>query len=606
MKQGFFRRIFILYGVILLLALLGAELYITGAVRQSHINTLRDNLAVQALLISRDIPFPSPAPLDQLCRRFKETTHARVTVIAMNGRVLGDSDHDSVGMDNHKDRLEIQQADLSGLGMTVRHSDTLGADLLYVARRIVSTEKPSGFIRLSVPLIDVDAAINALRIRILLAVSAILLATGFFSFWQIEHLRRLTVQIRDFSTALAKGELGKRLFISHAGEFDEIAESLNSMSVELKQSIASTEEERNRLAVILSSIPDALLISDARGAIRITSAASRKFFGDTAFQGKQFIEVVRNSEFIKLLDDVRREHQPGSAEFTLEHPEERHCVARVSPLSYAAGEVSGYVAIFHDITQLKKLEQVRKDFVANISHEIKTPITAIQGFAETLLDGALDDKKNAQSFLETMLSNSRRVNSLVDDLLTISKIELGVITVAKTLVALEDVADPVLAMLMSKATEKNIALTTVIPSDLGAIMADRDRLIQILTNLVDNAIKFTPEGGSVRIAAQRVDCSKYKTHGPKEVNLGLRALSPEPGGDCVEIAVEDTGIGIAEKHLSRLGERFYRVDTARSRNMGGTGLGLAIVKHLVKAQGWDMRIESTLGKGTAVRIILST
>jgi two-component system phosphate regulon sensor histidine kinase PhoR len=226
---------------------------------------------------------------------------------------------------------------------------------------------------------------------------------------------------------------------------------------------------------------------------------------------------------------------------------------------------------------LKKLEQVRTDFVANISHEIKTPITAIQGFADTLLEGALNDKEHALKFIETIKTNSRRINNLVDDLMTISKIELGVDKVEKSPVVIDDVAEAVLSVLKDKAAQKNLFLKTSILPDLGAIAADRDRLIQIVTNLVENAIKFTETGG---------------------VTFGATDESGK-----VVLFVEDTGIGIPSKHLSRLGERFYRVDAGRSRNMGGTGLGLAIVKHLVKAHGWDMRIESTPGKGTKISIV---
>jgi two-component system phosphate regulon sensor histidine kinase PhoR len=481
-------------------------------------------------------------------------------------------------MDNHRNRLEIQQADLSGTGMTVRTSDTLGSDLLYVAKKVTHDGSLIGFVRLSVPLQDVDASVNALRLRIIVAVTSILLLTGLFSLWQIEHLRRLTIQIRDFAAAVARGDFTRRLFLTRSGEFDEIAHSLNSMSKDLNRSIAASEEERNRLAVILRSIPDALLISDASGVIQLTSAASRTFFGDAPLQGRQFIEVVRDREFIALLDRVRQDLSPASTDLTLDVPAERHCIVSLSPLSFREGEISGFLAIFHDITQLKKLEQVRKDFVANISHEIRTPITAIQGFADTLLDGALEDREHARRFIETIRANSRRIDSLVDDLMTISKIELGVIAVEKTDVAFGDVAETVQATLQDKAARKGLALRTVIPSDAGMLRADRDRLVQILTNLVDNAVKFTDAG---------------------TVTIGMT----DESGRTV-LFVEDTGIGVAEKHLARLGERFYRVDAARSRNMGGTGLGLAIVKHLVKAHGWEMHIESTVGKGTKVRIIL--
>ena len=578
MRSGLFKRIFLLYGAIVLLAVLGTEYYVTGTVRESEINALQNNLAVQAQLISREVPFGHPVPLDELCRVYRETTHARVTIIAGNGTVLGDSDHESATMDNHRNRLEIQQADLSGTGMTVRTSDTLGSDLLYVAKKVTHDGSLIGFVRLSVPLQDVDASVNALRLRIIVAVTTILLLTGLFSLWQIEHLRRLTIQIRDFAAAVARGDFTRRLFLTRSGEFDEIAHSLNSMSKDLNRSIAASEEERNRLAVILRSIPDALLISDASGVIQLTSTASRTFFGDAPLQGRQFIEVVRDREFIALLDRVRQDLSPASTDLTLDVPGERHCIVSLSPLSFREGETSGFLAIFHDITQLKTLEQVRKDFVANISHEIRTPITAIQGFADTLLDGALEDREHARGFIETIRANSRRIDSLVDDLMTISKIELGVIAVEKTDVAFGDVAETVQATLQDKAARKGLALRTVIPSDAGMLRADRDRLVQVLTNLVDNAVKFTDAG---------------------TVTIGMA----DESGRTV-LFVEDTGIGVAEKHLARLGERFYRVDAARSRNMGGTGLGLAIVKHLVKAHGWEMHIESTVGKGTKVRIIL--
>lgn len=429
------------------------------------------------------------------------------------------------------------------------------------------------------PIQDVNHAVNVIRLNIILLVSFVIIVTGAFSFRQFEYLRRLTRELNDFVKALVPRGLGKRLFLKDAGEFSDLADSLNTLSEELKAVIEEHEEERKRLNEILRSIPDALIIIDSNGIVLLSSAATRDFFGDAPLMGRPFIQVVRNSEFFSLLDEVRTSGAAGTTEFTLDRPEERHCVVRISPLFHGNDVLSGFVAIFHDITQLKKLEQVRKDFVANISHELKTPITAIQGFAETLLEGALDDREHALKFIETIRSNSKRINSLVDDLMTISKIELGVIGVDKSAVAFDDIADAVLPILKEKATAKGIDLKTAIAPDIGTIMADRDRLIQILTNLVDNAIKFTDKGG---------------------VTFGIG----EENGRTF-LFVEDTGIGISEKHLARLGERFYRVDTARSRKMGGTGLGLAIVKHLIKAHGWEMKIESMPEKGTKVRIILA-
>jgi len=578
MKHGVFKRIFILYAGLILVAFLFVELSITSAIREHYLAGLRQNLSVQASLIADSISFDTRRAIDDLCKKMKDKTGARVTVIALDGRVIGDSDSDSSVMENHAHRPEIQQAALNGTGTFIRYSDTLKQDFLYDAFRVSSGKTPLGYIRLSVPLQDVDHAVNATRLNILLIVGFVLAGTGLFSLWQFEYLRRLTREINDFAKSLVPRGIGKKLFIKNAGEFSDIAESLNTLSMELKTVIGEHEEERKRLNEILRSIPDALIIMDNNGVVILSSTATSKFFGDAPLLGRPFIQVVRNSEFFSLLDDVRTNRKTGVSEFKIEYPVERYCIVRISPLFHDRDELTGFVAIFHDITELKKGEQVRKDFVANASHEIKTPITAIKGFADTLLEGALDDKDHAVKFLRSIQSNSERINSLVDDLMIISKIEMGVVKIEKASLWFVDVAEAVQAILREKAEAKSLSLTISINPDMNEIIADRDRLTQILTNLVENGIKFTDHGG---------------------VTFGI-----DKENSRTVIFVEDTGIGIPKQHLSRLGERFYRVDPSRSRQMGGTGLGLAIVKHLVRAHGWDMQIESTLGKGTKVRIFV--
>ena len=579
MRRGVFRRIFVLYAAVLIVALLFVELSLTSAIRERNLAGLRQNLAVQASLIADRVSFDSRKDLDDLCRAAKGKTGARVTVVALDGRVIGDSDASSAHMENHAHRTEIQQASFSGTGMSVRYSDTLKKDLLYVAYQSQRGGRPEGYVRLSIPLPDVDHAVNLARMNIILIVSFVITVTAAFFFWQLAYLRRLTRQVKDFAASLVSRGIGKSLSLHDAGEFSDIADSLNNLSAEFKTVIEEHEEERKRLNEILRSIPDALIIMDGKGVVQLSSAATRKFFGDAPLLGRPFIQAVRHSEFFSLLEEVRARGEAGVSEFTIEHPEERHCVVRISPLFHGKNDLTGFVAIFHDITELKKVEQVRKDFVANASHEIKTPITAITGFAETLLEGALDDREHAVRFLQAIKSNSERINSLVDDLMTISRIEMGVMKIEKQPLRFSDAADAVLAMLGEKAALKNLSLRVVVEPGLDNITADRDRLIQILTNLVENGIKFTERGG---------------------VTFGL---GKENG--MTVIFVEDTGIGIPKQNLPRVGERFYRVDPSRSRQMGGTGLGLAIVKHLVKAHGWDLQIESTLEKGTKVRIIVA-
>lgn len=561
----------------MILAVTFVELYITSAVRENYIENLKKTLLTQIGLISKDISF-MPQNLDDICRKIKTITNARVTIIGKEGTVIGDSDSDSATMDNHLHRTEIEQALTFGTGAVIRYSDTLKYDFLYVAKKIGNGEDAEGFIRLAMPLKDVDQAINLLRIKIIIVVVAVLLVMGVLSIMQTEYLRRLLKQITGFSQSLSRGEIDKRLFLHNAGEFNEIAENLTSMSVKLQAMMSVSEEERNRLNVILKSVPDALLIVDAKGVISLASSSVREFFGDMTIVGAQFVDVVRNHDFTDLVEQVRATLSSGSTEFMLDVPEEKYLTARVSPLFYGDQGLSGFVAVFHDITQIEKLEQVRKDFVANVSHELKTPITAIKGFADTLLEGALDDKEHAIGFIRTIKSNSERINSLVDDLMTISKIELGVIRVEKTLVAVDDIFRSVIDLFRDKAAAKSLSLASSNITTIAEINADKNRVIQILTNLVDNAIKFTETGGVV---------------------FGLNK-----GNEQLFLFVEDTGIGVPSKYLERLGERFYRVDPARSRKMGGTGLGLAIVKHLVRAHGWTMHVESAQGKGTRIKIYI--
>jgi two-component system phosphate regulon sensor histidine kinase PhoR len=578
MKRAIFRRIFLLYTVIIILSFLFIESSITGTIREHYIDGLNQNLIAQASLIADRVSFHPNHSLDAECKAAKEITGARVTVIALDGRVLGDSDADSSSMENHAHRPEVQQAALKGTGMFIRRSDTVKQDLMYVAYRTSPRGKPEGYVRLSVPLQNIDYAVSVIRLNIILVVGFVIILSAIFSFWQFEYLRRLTRQIKDFAGSLVPRGIGTKLFLHDAGEFSDIADSLNTMSQELKTVIEEHEQERRRLNEILRSIPDALLIIDSKGVVLLSSAATKNFFGDVPLMGRPFIQVLRNSEFFALLDEVRASRTAGVAEFKLEYPAERHCVVRISPLFQSKDDLSGFVAIFHDITELKKVEQVRKDFVANASHEIKTPITAIKGFADTLLEGALEDREHALKFLQAIKSNSERINSLVDDLMTISKIEMGVVKIEKTPVRFIDAAEAVHAILKDRAAAKNLSLQIAVSPGQDDIMADRDRLIQILTNLVENGIKFTEQG---------------------RVTFGM---TEEDGRRC--IVVEDTGIGIPQRHLARLGERFYRVDPSRSRQMGGTGLGLAIVKHLVKAHGWDMQIESVQEKGTKVKIFV--
>jgi two-component system phosphate regulon sensor histidine kinase PhoR len=576
MKKHFFRKTFVLYFLVLLISIVITESYITKVVRTNYIDNIKDRLSSQTILLSEGIPFKSTDNLDDFCKRTKAVINARITIIDTDGRVIGDSDTSSFLMDNHAGRPEVRKSAVTGAGSSIRLSKTIQEDLLYIAHKVVRDSSVMGFIRLAVPMKEVKKSVNVLRVKINLVVILIYLIAGSLLIWQTNRMRKFIYKLADYSGALAHGLFRDRLSLRDAGEFTEIAQNLNDMASELKINLDRINEETNRINVILRSIPDAILLINPDNTVQLSNNKARELFRNSLLEGKLIIEVVNSSDLLFLIDKVRKNRMPESSELVIGHPAERYLVVRLSPLFYKVGEFAGIVTIFHDITDFKKLEQMRKDFVANVSHEIKTPVTAIQGFAETLLDGALYDTENAEKFLNTIKAHSERLDRLVDDLLIISRIELGATQVNKTEVIIADILNGAIQTMTVQAAEKNLEMKNAIHNKNTVINADRDRLEQIFLNLVDNAIKFTEKGG---------------------IEIGV---SQERGKNF--FYVRDTGIGVPEKYIDRLGERFFRVDTSRSRELGGTGLGLAIVKHLVKAHGWEMNVESQVGEGTTVKI----
>lgn len=581
MKRTLLRRTLISYLIIAPLLFLFLELYLSNVVKSTHIDNLKKGLIVQGNLIAEEIPLTLPVNLDDFSKKYKLTTKARITIIDGSGRVIGDSDEPSATMENHADRPEIRDAGLSNAGSSIRFSKTLGKDLFYLAIP-VKRDPDSLFIRLSIPLHDVEAAVAKARLSMLLASFAALCIAILMGLSQTRRMTKSIEEITAFSREVSEGHLGRRLFLKEKGEIGELAKNINEMAHEMKARLKQSEEEKHKVEAILKNLSDGLMLLDTRGRILLCNEAVKKLFTiESEIEGSTVAEVIRNAELMEVIDEVVREESSVSREISVAYPRELHLLATATPFyTYSVKKkLSGVVMTLHDITRLKHLEEMRKDFVANVSHEIKTPITAIKGFAETLLDGAIDDKENARKFLETIKNHSERLNSLVSDLLTLSRIEMGDIDLHKHNVNINNLIDTVFTTLRDKAEAKGLFLKKALPPEPFEISADRDKLIQILLNLVDNGIKFTDEG---------------------RVTVGM-----EKAGGRTILFVEDTGTGIPKKHLPRLGERFYRVDKARSRELGGTGLGLAIVKHLVKAHGWNMEIESTQGRETKVKILVS-
>jgi two-component system phosphate regulon sensor histidine kinase PhoR len=383
--------------------------------------------------------------------------------------------------------------------------------------------------------------------------------------------------MEQFTERLRRGETPGTLLIRSSDEIGVLAENINYIVSELYNRIEALQEEKAKVEAAFSSAMDGVLLLGADGRIETVNQGMRTLIGERFgdITGKTPLEAFRNLELQKLLDQFRSTARPLSHEIAF--GEEPHAVfdVAVSPVQGVPGSEGKTMLVFHDVTRLKKLERMRVDFVANVTHEIKTPLTAILGFVETLQEGAIEDRETARKFLSTITRHAERLNRLVEDLLTISNIELGEMRFYFESVSLSGIAQSVMNIVSVKAREKKIDVAVEIPDSLPPIRADRDRLSQILINILDNAVKFTPEGGGVK-------------------------LSAEAAGGEVVVRVADTGIGVPRDEIGRLGERFYRVDKTRSRELGGTGLGLSIVKHLMLAHRGHMEIESQLGRGTTV------
>jgi two-component system phosphate regulon sensor histidine kinase PhoR len=518
--------------------------------------------------------------------RVSRSVGARVTLIAPDGRVLGESERaagDLPALENHGTRPEVREALEGRIGRDLRRSTTTEAPLLYVAVPVRDETRVLGVLRLALPLSAVTASYATLH-QVMLAGGAVALVVALgIGIFVAGRVTRPVVEMQSIARRMSEGSFVVRAPTRSIDEIGTLGRSLNVMAGRLREKIEDLEQEQAKITAILDAMVEGVIAVDGHEHILLMNEQARLMFrvAGVRAEGKAFLEVIRNADLHEIFRAV---HAAGAGEAL------RREVATTSPVPRVlnvnarrlalAGGGSGVVMVLHDVTALRQLERVRTEFVANVSHELRTPLTAIQGYLETLLSGALEEPDNARRFLEIVLRHSERLGRLLNDLTDLSNIELGKVVLRREPVRLEEVVAPVVAIIAPRAARSGVTVTAHIPAELPAVTADRDRLAQILINLVDNAVKYTPEGGTVTVTA-------------------------EPRADgLIEVVVADTGIGIPAADLPRITERFYRVDKARSRELGGTGLGLAIVKHLVMAHGGDLRIESREGEGTTIRFAL--
>ncbi|MFN2224069.1 MAG: ATP-binding protein [Candidatus Promineifilaceae bacterium] len=569
-------RIAIPYVVLILLVMGALVIYVTREAREAQNQILQDTLLVEARGLA-DLARPLLAVsdangADELAKTWSEQVDRRVTIIAADGTVLGESDEDRTQMDNHLDRPEVRQARSQGQGTSIRFSDTLDTDMLYAAVRVKEGDEIIGFARLALPLQIVQTNVDQLQQAI---VTAAVIAAAAAVLLAIILAGRITRSVRRLirvASRVADGDLYARARLTTADDLGDLGRALNFMADELRARVKDLADERGRLEAVLDNMADGAVITDDRGRVSlINPAASRLLHVDEEEAiGRSFAEVAWHHELIELWQRAcgRREEEDAVIEIGLQDTFMRMIV---SPLQTSG---QGHcLVILQDLTRIRRLETVRRDFLSNISHELRTPLASLKALVETLQVGALDDPPAAQRFLYRADQEVDALSQMVEELLELTRIESGKVPLRLAETAVEDVILPPVERLRSQSERRNLELVIDIAPDLPPVLSDAARAQQVISNLLHNAIKFTPVGGTITVRA------------------GLNHK-----GSFVLFSVMDTGFGIPAAELPRIFERFYKADRARSS--GGTGLGLAISKHLVEAHGGEIWAKSKEGKGS--------
>ena len=537
---------------------------------------------------------------DQLAGSLSERLEVRVTLVDELGSVIGDSSVPTEGLsrlDNHAERPEIAQARDGGFGRSVRFSDTIGIDMLYVAGPVA--DHKGIILRLALPMGELAASRTAVQGTIVAV-----LALGFIGVQGIAYgfSRLLTRHVRDLTHDLrqiAEGEPEGRPRGSKTPELGALATALDDLRTQMRERIERILAESSRVEVVLASLSESILVTEKDGRIRMTNDRFSQLFGlgfDVETAGRLPIDYVQLPDVQDTIEQSLRDHEERTLEVVLPGVVERYLDVHIAPI-LQSGSCIGSVTVFYDVSEARRLEQVRKDFVANVSHELRTPLTAIKGCAATLAEGALEDGEAAERFVASINTHAERLHLLLDDLLELSRLESGRLEIDVAQFDLAETVDAAIDTVRALATEKDTEVIPVVASTF-VLIGDRGLVQQVLVNLLENAIRYSDEGSRVVVTAGRAVSPSVVDPRVPFASPDLPAnVKPSGNGPRVFVEVSDNGPGIPEDDLPRLFERFYRVEKARSRPMGGTGLGLSIVKHIMEAHKERVYVRSELGRG---------
>ncbi|MCM3635353.1 two-component system histidine kinase PnpS [Paenibacillus camelliae] len=571
------------------LSVIASGLLMLKTFKENHINVLEDTLEREMRLIAAQMEWISGS--DELLidfytphvQQLKELMETRVTLIKGDGTVIADSDYNPRDMDNHGHREEIIGAIENGIGKSTRSSDTLQQSMLYVAIPVTNTVSNENYVlRLAISLQEVEQSISSLTVVLVAGLIILFVVAALISYRIALGLTRPLEKITQVAKRIKNMDYRARVDVQKNDEIGELGHAINAMAESLQIQMTRIRQNENHLQSVLSNMINGIVMMDASGSILIMNERAEQILGISAAKliGRHYREMKQQFELSQLIIEGFETKSHIHEEITFYYPEERLLELNIVPIYQgSSSDLGGVLLVLQDVSAIRRLERMRSEFVANVSHELKTPIAAVKGFAETLLGGAVKDEETTKAFLGIIYDESERLNRLIGDILELSKIESRRAPLILSPVDIKQFMTNTIAILEVSADQKQIEVNLYSPEELY-MEGDEDRLRQIFVNLLSNAISYTPEGGKIF------------------VNISLTEQ------EKVQITIKDTGIGIPEKDLPRIFERFYRVDKARSRGSGGTGLGLSIVKHLVEMHKGTITVESAVGEGTTFTLEL--
>ena len=583
-------RIALSYTALIIISMGAVSLYLVNFVRTTYISNLEEHLEHKARLVGESTSQyfqgrSNPTELKEISQRISRLVNARVTIIALDGAVLAETWEEPASMENHLSRPEIQGAIYSGVGRSTRVSQTLDQELLYTAIPILTDGITSGVARIAVPTYQIRNALNQIIATIVLSAIIVTSLSIGLGYMIAGRTARSVQSMTEAARRLADGDLGQRVESLASDETQELAFAFNRMATYLKNTIDDLSVERNKLSAILDTMADGVVVifhvfylRHGEGRIDLMNPAAEELLDISSEEaiGGRFLETIMNRELQQLVSRAFESKEQQHADIETAKPR-RSLSVFATPLTRE--QSNGVLLTLHDLTRIRQADATRRQFVSNVSHELRSPLASVKAMVETLDNGAIEEQQTAMDFIHRIHRDVDRMSTIVEDLLELSRLESGQTNLDLAPTNLNSLIEDVRHEFELKAEAKEITLSVSLPDSPYTVIGERDMLYHVLANLLDNALKFTPARGAATLSATQKR-------------------------NMVHVSVSDTGIGIAVEHHPHLFERFYRVDS--SRQYQGTGLGLAIAKHIVEAHGGEFVVESREGEGSTFSFTIPT